>query len=123
MEFQFMLYPAFDFIEQRGQIIPNIRLPENYKELVPKFYEQGRKPDVEDYARTIQENFLKGDLEIKLNWNKEQGLTNISVGPSGGLDLSEQGWPKFQEHNLGTKTGIASGFIAMKYISELLKSR
>ncbi len=118
-----MLYPTFDFIEQRGQFLPSIRLPEDYKKLVPKFYEQKRKPDVENYAKIIQEQYLKGDLEVRLNWNEEQGLTNISVGPSGGLDLSQEGWPKFQEHNLGTRTGIASGFIAMKYVSELLKSR
>jgi hypothetical protein len=122
MEFPFILYPAFDFIEQRGQFLPSIRLPEDYKDLVPKFYQQGRKPDVEDYAKIIQERFLESKLEVRLNWDNEQGLTNISVGPSGGLDLSEIN-DKFQEHNLGTKTGIASGFIAMKYISELLKSR
>ncbi len=119
----FMLYPGFDFIEERGQFLPYIKLPRDYKELVPKFYEQERKQDIEDYARIIQERILESKLEVRLNWSKEQGLTNISIGPSGGLDLSEEGWPKFQEHNLGTKTGIASGFIAMKYISELLKSR
>lgn len=117
-----MLYPLFTFVEQRGQFIPNIHLPENFEELVPKFYEQGRRKDVEEYAREIEKQYLGGNLEIRLNWNKEKGLINISIGPSGGLDLNESGFPHFQEHNLGTKTGIASGFVAMKYVSELLKS-
>jgi hypothetical protein len=119
---EFMLYPAFDFIEQRGQFLPCIRLPRDYKDRVSRFYEQGRKQEVEDYKKTVQEKYLEGRFEIRLQWNEKAGLTNISVGSSGGLDLTEEGWNKFQEHNLGTRTGIAAGFIAMKYISELLKS-
>ena len=69
-----------------------------------------------------QREILKGQLDIRLNWDEERGLTNISVGGSGGLDLSdERASPNFQEHNLGTRTGIAAGFVAMKYVSELLK--
>jgi len=117
----FMIYPTFEFNEQRGQYFPNIHLPKNFKELVSKFYEQKRKQKIEEYSKTIQQEYLKNSLEIRLQWDDELGLTNISVGPSGGLDLEERSCC-FQEHNLGTKTSIATGFIAMKYISELLKS-
>lgn len=120
----FRLYPTFQFIESRGQFLPNIHLPDNYREIVPLFYEEGRKESVEEYAKTLEEKYLKGELEIKLLWDEQDGLTNISVGPSGGLDLEDRGRSAYyQEHNLGTRTGIASGFIAMFYISELLKSR
>ena len=117
----FMLYPGFDFIEARGQFLPSIRLPKDFKARIPKFYEQGVKEEIEAYAKIVEKEYLKG-LEIRLQWDDEKGLTNISVGPSGGLDLSEDRWPNFQEHNLGTKTGIAAGFIAMKYVSDLLKT-
>mgnify|MGYP001558153095 CR=1 FL=1 len=135
----FMLYPAFEFIEMRGQFLPIIRLPRDFEERIPKFYEQRIKEEIEDYAKIIGKEYLNGtediedyskiigkeylknDLEIRLLWDDERGLINISVSPSQGLDLSKEGWPNFQEHNLGTKTGIAAGFIAMKYISELLK--
>ena len=116
-----LLYPTFTFIEQRGQYIPYIRVPRNFEELVPRFYEQNRKLTVEEYARQIEEKFLEGKLEIRLNWDEEFGLRNISVGPSGGLDLDERSCC-FQEHNLGTKTGTAAGFIGLLYVSELLKS-
>lgn len=118
----FMLYPTFEFIETRGQFFPDVKLPEDFEERIPKFYEQGGKEEVKNYAKIIEKEYLKETLEIKLQWDEEKGLTNISVGPSGGLDLSENGWSNFQEHNLGTKTGIAAGFIAMKYVSELLKT-
>ncbi len=119
----FMYYPIFNFIEDRGQFLPVIRLPEDFQLLVPRFYKQERDKDIEDYARTVQEKYLENKLEVRLRWDNENGLTNISVGPSGGLDLNEQGFINFAEHNLGTKTGIAAGFVALKYISELLKCR
>jgi len=117
-----MLYPTFEFIENRGWF-PNINLPENYKELVPNFYKQKRKNTVEKYAKMVEEKFI-GKLEIKLKWDKEEGLTNIDIGGIGaGLDLSEQFSPHFCEHNLNTKTSLMTGMIAMKYISELYKSK
>ena len=107
----FMLYPTFEFDENRGQWFPNITLPVNYKELIPNFYKQERKDVIEKYAKSIEEKLFK-NLEIRLKWDDEKGLTNIGIGPSGGLDLSEQfGYPHFAEHNLGTKTSIAYGII------------
>ena len=50
------------------------------------------------------------------------GLRNISVSPSCGLDLNERGLPNFQEHNLGGTSSFVAGAVAMKYISELLRS-
>ncbi len=120
---EFMLYPTFEFIKNRG-LFPNITLPENYKSFVPNFYKQRRKDIIEKYSKSIEETLAKRDLGIKLKWDNEKGLTNISIGFQGGLDLSEQfHYPHFAEHNLGTETSIISGIIAMKYISELLKSQ
>ncbi|MAG02030.1 hypothetical protein CMI42_01725 [Candidatus Pacearchaeota archaeon] len=122
----FMLYPTFEIVEGRG-LIPNVRLPRNYKELVPRFYDQDRRKEIEEYARMLEETSMGGILvkspEIRLQWEDKRGLTNISIGVSGGFDLNESGWPSFQEHNLGTNTSLMGGSIAMKYVSELMKSR
>lgn len=118
----FMLYPTFTICDWR--IIPNINLPENYQKLILNFYEQNRKKEIEKYAKKIHEKYTGKRLEIKLKWDSKKGLTNINIGFQGGLDLSEQlGYPHFAEHNLTTETSIATGMIAMKYISELLKSK
>lgn len=122
-----MLYPTIPFFEERG-FIPRILLPRDYKEIVPQFYKQNRKKTVESYAREIEKELLEGKLDIRLNWDEEVGLRNIGIGASGGLDLDEESaWPMFREHNLGGKTtkstGLATGLIAMCYVSELLKCR
>ena len=113
----FMLYPTFEIVDNRG-IIPSIRLPREYLEIIPKFYEQGRKEDVEEHTKSLQE---LSNTKIRLQWDEKKGLTNISIGTAG-LDLNEYGWPSFQEHNLGGNYSLYTGSIAMKYISEMLKT-
>ncbi len=119
-----MLYPTQMIIEGRG-IIPNVRLPRNFRELVSRFYEQGRKKIVEDYVNELGEMLKGTELEVKLSltWDDELGLKNINTGSSAGLDLNGRGWPDFQEHNIGTYNGFAAGAVAMKYVSELLKTQ
>lgn len=120
----FMLYPTFEFIEDRGHWFPNIALPIDYKTLVPNFYKEGRKEVITEYAKLVEKTLGEEKLEIRLHWDDKEGLRNINIGYQGGLDLIENlGFPHFAEHNLATETSIASGIIAMKYISELLKSR
>ena len=92
------------------------------KELVQRFYKQERKKDVEEYAKTVQEKFLKNTLNVKLYWSQLEGLVNISIG-HGGLDLESRGVPGFQEHNLGWTNGFIAGAIAQEYVWELLKCR
>lgn len=119
-----MLYPTFLIVPTKG-IIPNINLPENFRGLVPKFYAQKRKQDVEDYTQDLREMLKTGRRlsDIRLQWHLEDGLTNISVGTHGGLDLEvKAGMPCFQEHNLGWDNGFIAVCIATKYVSELLKS-
>jgi len=119
----YITYPTFSIVERRG-IIPNIPLPEDYEALVPRFYEEGRRETVEKY-KTKLEKLLEErgtPLDIRLQWDERRGLTNISVGTQGGLDLNDLNGT-FQEHNLGWTNGFMAGFIAMKYVSELLKSR
>lgn len=118
----FMQYPTFEFVENRGHWFPNINLPLNYKELVPNFYKQKRKNKIEEYTKLIEEKFAMNKLEIRLQWDDEEGLRNIDFGSSG-LDLNEQTAAHFCEHNLNTITSLMSGMIAMKYISELYKSK
>ena len=120
----FMLYPTFEFVESRGHWFPSINLPQNYEELIPNFYKEGRKDTLMEYAKLVEKTLGEGKLEIRLHWDDKEGLRNINIGYQGGLDLIENlGFPHFCEHNLATETSIASGMIAMKYISELLKSK
>lgn len=121
----FMHYPVFNIFEDSG-ILPDIRLPEDFLDLVPRFYDQGRKKDVEDYKDTLLK-MIKGspfETEIRLRWDEKLGLKNINIGSGSGLDLSIEGnWATFEVHNIGTYNGLSGGFIAMKYVFELLKSR
>ncbi len=123
---EFMLYPTFKF--GNGRIIPDIRLPRNFKEIIPKFYEQERKETVESYIKELDEHLNYCGIDINLHpkenlkWDNEKGLVSIAIGPSAGLDLNERGWPSFKEHNMGRDASFVAGAIAMKYVSELLKS-
>ncbi len=118
----FMLYPTFEIAD--GRIIPNIRLPRDFEERVPVFYEQEREQDVVDYSRRLID-YLKPinfEAERDLVWDDGKGLVVIRMKPSGGLDLVDSGWIHFQEHNLGGTQSLFAGAVAMKYVSELLKS-
>jgi hypothetical protein len=115
-------YPFYLFNKIRGQVFPVIMLPEEYQELIPKFYEKGGRERIEDFAK-ILDNSLEGIFgkpDIKLRWDEKKGLVHISIGPSGGLDLSDSEH-YFQEHNLGSQTSLIAGAIATNYIHELLK--
>ena len=117
-----MLYPTFQPVERRG-IIPNIYLPEDYKERIPLFYERKGREKVGYYVNEIQKILRDSDLEfdVRLEWNEILGLTGIQIGMQSGMDLVDDGRPSFQEHNLTTKTGFVGAIILTKYISELLK--
>ena len=119
-----MLYPTYEVLIDHG-IIPNIRLPEDFKELVTNFYDQERKADVVSYSIELEKILGNSRIKpgIRLAWHDTLGLTNISVGTHGGLDLNESSCPRFREHNLGGINGVAAGMVATKYVSELLKSR
>lgn len=101
-----------------------MHLPGDYLERVKRFYAEGRKDDVEIYAREL-ENLTRRERrfgEIRLIWDERRGLTNIGIGPGAGLDLEDNGIPRFAEHNLGSLNGQIAGAVAMKYVSELMKS-
>ena len=115
-------YPFYIFDEDRGQTFPMIVLPEGYQRVIPKFYEKGGKERIEALAKNLNDSLegIFGKPDIKLRWDEKRGLIYISVGPSGGLDLSDSGH-HFQEHNLGSQTSLISGTIAINYIHELLE--
>ena len=119
-----MLYPTYVFVEGRG-LLPNVRLPRNFRQLVPKFYEERRREGVEEFANNVGAGYLKSGkpLDIRLNWDDTRGLTNLSLGIHAGLDLEDNfGWPSFQEHNLGGDISFVAAAIAQKYVSELIKA-
>jgi hypothetical protein len=113
-----IFYPKFE-VSSKGRIIPELYLPRGYKELLRNFYSLDRNLDVEKFARDL-ESSLKCP-EIRLIWDGERGLTNISLGGGSGLDLGESGLPKFIEHNLGGVNSFITASVAMKYISKLLE--
>src|SRR3989338_9046755 len=126
-----MLYPIFDPIKHRRVILPNIRLPQDFRELVPRFYEQGRKERLVKYVsnvKSVLERDPTGKLiehpEIILTWHEKFGLEKIEIGPAS-LYLADAlgSSPNFHEYNLGTHDGYVTGIIAMAYVSELLKSK
>lgn len=117
-------YPQFLFVEHRGQVFPGVRLPTDYMTLVPSFYERGGRTRIEDYTKNLDNSLedIYGKPGIRLQWDCERGLVNISIGISGGLDLNCNSL-SFQEHNLGSETSLAVGSIAINYVYELSKSR
>lgn len=112
------IYPNFIVDQERG-LIPNIKLPEDYLERVLLFYKQARKQNVLEIVRTLN----KLEDSILLKWDDKKGLTSISIGLAGGLDLNEDGIPSFQEHNLYTSKSLIAGAIAQQYVDELLKTK
>ncbi len=114
------VYPTFQFVEHRGQVFPDIPLPADYKGLLQAFYAAEGIKKVERFASELERS-LEGGFnahDIRLQWREAEGLTNIQVGASGGLDLNRDG--VFQEHNLGTLTSLIAGAIAIKYVKLLL---
>jgi hypothetical protein len=118
-----MLYPTFEIVPDRG-VLPRVYLPKNFKNLVPKFYKEGRMRNIAHYSKELEKIFLENTFNNSINlcWDKKRGLTSITIGSGAGLDLEDKGLPKFQEHNLGNYNGYLAGLVAMKYVSELLKS-
>jgi hypothetical protein len=120
---RWIYYPRLLIAGNQG-IVHDINLPADFKELVPKFYQQNRKKDVEKYASDLMK--LLDDsgkpTDIRLNWDDNLGLTNIGIGTQGGLDLEESLTPKFREHNLRFLNSFYGLAVATKYIYELLQS-
>ena len=71
-----MVYPTFQIVEGRNPI-PAITLPPNFRELVPRFYEQKRREDVTDYTIRL-DNMMKHwrgfDVNPRLVWDDKLGL-------------------------------------------------
>ncbi len=123
----FLFYPSLDLIfdEREKLILPNIRLPPDYRERVPIFYERKGKEKIEEYMSNLMGAFKDisaFQADMRLNWTEDQGLRNIRVGIHGGLDLSEErSSPRFEGHNLEWLNAIPPFFIATTYVRELLK--
>ncbi len=116
-----MILPRLQIHSEYG-IIPNIRLPENLLDLVPRFYQNNGRETIENYVSDLIKT-IKGtpqDFDIKLIWDAELGLRNIGIG-SGGLDLNLNGWPSFQLHNIGQGKALISSAIGSEYLWELLR--
>jgi hypothetical protein len=116
------LYPTF--VIAREGIIPDISLPLNFRDLVPRFYERKGKEKVERYKTDLVSLLSDSGraVQIDLNWDSKLGLTNVSTDTHGGLDLSEDSPPRFLPHNLGLGNSLYAAAITTKYISLLLRT-
>jgi hypothetical protein len=115
-------YPTFEFTSAEKQgVIPVVRVPKNYEELLEGFYRSGGKGKVEKYVGKWQE--LSGN-KILLRWEHSKGLTDIAI-PNGhcGLQLNEQGFFQEQNLNFNWKNCFICGAVAQKYVSELFRIR
>lgn len=117
-----MPYPFFIYAEHRGAVFTWIELPENYQEVILNFYQKGGREEIEEFARSLDRSLedIFGKPDIRLNWDDQRGLVNISIGVNGGMDLDSE-CRRFVEHNLGSRTSLITGAIAINYVSELLK--
>ena len=69
---------------------PGFIFQEISKKEFQNFMNKGKK-DVEDYTEQLRQ-MLKNDgdeTDIRLQWDKQSGLTNICIGTTAGLDLDE----------------------------------
>ncbi len=112
-------YPSFIWSEQRGALFFNAQLPKDYRTRIQGFYQSGGKKYLEELAENVSVSMedIFGRINIKLQWDNEDGLTGISIDPSGGVYLKKL---SFVEHNLGTKTSLMTGAIIINYIKKLL---
>ena len=116
-----MLYPHINFIEDRG-FIPNVHLPMDFEQRVPRFYAGGGRETLETYSNQLREQFaFSPEIQPRLLWDDKRGLTSIKVSSNAGLDLNERGVPNFQEHNMGGMMSLDGYAIATRYVKELLR--
>ncbi|GAI06976.1 unnamed protein product [marine sediment metagenome] len=113
--------PSLTWVEQRGAFIPNIKPPKNWKTGVERFYKEGGKEKIERDTKNFSDSLetILGKPELKLRWDKEQGLDGISLGVQEGIYLNEN--ECWQEHNLGTKSSLIAIGIILNYYKELSK--
>lgn len=115
-----LLYPSLSISEDET-VFSNLYLPEDYKIRVPIFYKCNGRDLIENYASCIARLCKTDNLEsnIKLNWDDKIGLKNIILGSGAGLDLTDIGFPRFVDHNIGFYNVVPGLFIGMEYIKEL----
>jgi hypothetical protein len=115
-------YP--DYVIGDDSITPDIRLPPDYEEKLPEFYEREGKEKIEDAARALErslDKLVRPDSKILLNWDDKKGLVNIAVNEAHSLDLNDDDLPAFQPTNMeNVLYAHFAGIIAMKYIRKLL---
>ena len=126
------IYPTIELTKGK-ELAPHIRLPDNYRELVPIFYEKGGREYIENYIETLQEVLIEGKLrtKIRLEWETDRqgkltdgGLTHILTNGKSSLNLEEdtEHHPEYRGKNLNPQTCLVSEAVAMQYIAELLRS-
>ena len=104
-------------------IVPHICLPDNFPELVPRFYQLGGKERIDSYADKLklifQGHVFDNKNEVLLQWDKIRGLTAITESSSlgGSLFLNGSRCPaEFVPHNMNNIASFTLAPIALEYI-------
>ena len=119
------LYKTAIFSKETGFDI-HAKLPPGWKRLVEHFYEQGRRETMEELVKEMQEYSDKREdcLNIRLTWDEQRGLTNISLSAHAGVDLDTKNphMPRLRGHNIGHDNFIYGHTLAKSYVHQLLLS-
>lgn len=124
-------YPTIE-LTNGNHASPNIRLPNNYKELVPTFYSRGGREEIEAYSKKLQELLKSSNFatRVRLVWETDKrekltdgGLTHILTNGKSRMNLEENAehHTEYRGENLNIKNCLISETIAIQYIALLLR--
>lgn len=111
--------PNFIPHQERG-IIPFMPLPKDFREAIPKFYQEDKRKKIDEFVKVIERSFPDKGLDLKLQWDETLGLTDISLSSQASAHLDED-TGEFIEHNLGQIYSLIAMAIFLKYRAELIK--
>jgi len=96
-------------------ILP-FEIQEDYRRRVKRFFERGYREEIERLKEEVE---LRESFEIRLSWDNDKGLKNISLPPHRGLDFNGRRYVFHNVFNENSKEGQALFQIAKKYVSLL----
>ena len=92
-------------------------LPLDYEEKIKRFYQEGGKEEIQNYAKEIEKEY---NIEFRnILWDDKRGLTNISNSPSTGIDLIGDNFEPHNIYNIKFPEAKPLVKVILKYLSIL----